>query len=149
MLGGRGERGAGERRAFVRYLRLVTSCMTSNFSLSTPVLHHLLCFGTENFCECPAFGAAQGAGFGNPHAIAFFALIVFVVNLVFFGSDNYFPVFGVGGTVFDRDHCGFLHFVADNDANSFFDCHFVLVACGYFMLTGLNLGGFTLVFHGQ
>jgi hypothetical protein len=137
----------------IRFLRLVSSYLTIHYPLFTihypySITHHLG-FGTENFCECPAFGAAQGAGFGNPHAIAFFTLVVFVVNLVFFGSDNYFPVFGVGGTVFDRDHCGFLHFVADNDANSFFDCHFVLVACGYFVLTGLNLGGFTLVFHGQ
>ena len=71
------------------------------------------------------------------------------MNLVFFGSDYDFAVFGVSGAVFDRNYDRFLHLVADNDANSFFNCHYVSRLLWLNVGTGLTLGGLTLVFHGQ
>jgi hypothetical protein len=50
----------------------------------------------------------------NPNAIAFFALVFFVMCFVAFGSDYDFSVFGVGGAAFNRDDDRFVHFVADN-----------------------------------
>jgi hypothetical protein len=63
----------------------------------------------------------------NPNAIAFFALVFFVMCFVALGSDYDFSVFGMRGTAFDRNHYRFVHFVADNYANSFFDCHLGLL----------------------
>jgi hypothetical protein len=80
-------------------------------------------FCPENFSNRPVFGFAQGASFGDADAIAGFALVFFVVSFVPFGADYDFAVFGVGGAVFDRYHHGFVHFVADYYANSFFNCH--------------------------
>jgi hypothetical protein len=31
----------------------------------------------------------------------------------------------VGNTVFDRHNNGFIHFVANDDTDSFFDCHWI------------------------
>jgi len=69
------------------------------------------------------FSFAQGAGFSDADTIARFALIFFVVSFVPFGADYDFAVFGVGGAVFYCYHDGFVHFVADYYANSFFNCH--------------------------
>ena len=71
----------------------------------------------EDLGHLPALGATERASFLNAYSIASFTLVFFVVGFVFFGADNDFAVFGVGGAVFHCYHYSFLHFVADDQAD--------------------------------
>jgi hypothetical protein len=71
----------------------------------------------EDLRNLPALGATEGASFLNAYSIASFTLVFFVVGFVLFGADDYFAIFGVGGTVFHCYHYSFLHFVADDQTD--------------------------------
>jgi hypothetical protein len=68
----------------------------------------------KNLGNRPALRAAEGARFSNADAIPFLALIFFVVSFVSLRPDNDFSVLRVGRPIFNGDHDGFVHFVADD-----------------------------------
>jgi hypothetical protein len=83
----------------------------------------------------PPLGFAHGPGLLNPHLIASFALVLFVMRFVALGANHNLAVPGVGGAAFDRHDHGFVHLVANDNTDSLFNCHETLLRCCCFELT--------------
>lgn len=79
----------------------------------------------DRFDDHPALRFAQRTGFADANAITLIARIFFVVRFVSLRLYDRLAVLGVGDAVFDRHNNGFIHFVANDGTDSFFDCHWI------------------------
>lgn len=71
----------------------------------------------------PTLGATEGTSLPDSNAIADPAPIFFIVNLESLRPGNNFFVLIMGNPIFHGDDHRLLHFVTDNKANPFFNCH--------------------------